>query len=167
MFSGKSPRFWTPFNRPCDVEKRACWSVHWLPLKKKHRIRCTVSPQTLAGSFFFVYKIIVVVYSFLQTKPKKLLQIVKCNSDLWKIAWICQISVNITNKNSHRSEVTLWAARTIRWILTNSPRFSTFDSTGLFRHSKGTWSRSISLSCMHTEKSVHRWSPIVNKTPAN
>ena len=36
----------------------------------------------------------------------------------------------------------------IRWILTNSPGVTIFNSTGLFCHSEGIWSRSI-LLCGH------------------
>ena len=37
---------------------------------------------------------------------------------------------------------------TVRWTLTNSPKFAIFISTAaLFRHCEGTWSRSISLPC--------------------
>ena len=42
----------------------------------------------------------------------------------------------------------------IRWILNNSPGSLHLNCTGLFRHSEGTWSRSISLLSFESAQSI-------------
>ena len=58
----------------------------------------------------------------------------------------CKLSRLIYHYIFHLNSCTL-ALNAIRWILTNSPWVTVFNSIGSFCHSEATWSSSISLPC--------------------
>ena len=66
------------------------------------------------------------------------------------IAGLSNLAVN-QNRGNLCLEISdqMGAACAIRWILNNSPGSVHSNCTDLFHHNEGTWSRSISLRCMH------------------